>query len=134
MLRSSDNISRLLTLLINHEQNVKNHFRRNNVIQFVFERGEREIEHTDIERGERDIENTDISNNDLNIDITNVSYRAFHELENRNEITCSITQELFNPDDNVALLQCGHFFKKDAFLTWSRRSRMCPICRVPFIP
>jgi hypothetical protein len=122
LLRSSDNISKLLTLMINHEQNVKNYFRRNNVIQFVFE--------------QNDISMNDLSINDLelNIDISNVSYRTFHELENKNENVCSITQELFNPEDNVALLQCGHYFKKNAFLLWSRRSRTCPTCRLHFVP
>ena len=40
--------------------------------------------------------------------------------------------QTFNLEDNVVLLQCGHYFKKDGFMVWARRSRSCPSCRANF--
>ena len=121
--KSSENISKLLTLMITHEYNVKNHIRnsRNNIdIQFVFDRLD-----------------TDISNlihipRSSDTDSSNVTFLTFDELENKNELVCPITQETFMLEDNVALLECDHYFKKDAFMVWARRSRSCPSCRATF--
>ena len=123
--KSSENISKLLTLMITHEYNVKNHLRnsRNNIdIQFVFDRLD-----------------TDISNllhrptaSASDIDSSNVTFLTFDELENKNELVCPITQETFMPEDTVAVLECDHYFKKDAFMVWARRSRSCPSCRATF--
>jgi len=81
----------------------------------------------------------DLSNSILNLDISNqiidssnVTYKKFEEIENKNETACPITKETFVPDDNVAVLECGHYFKKEAFLVWGRRSTSCPSCRARF--
>jgi hypothetical protein len=121
--KSSENISKLLTLMITHEYNVKNHLRnsRNIDIQFVFDRLD-----------------TDISNlihrptSSDTTDSSNVTFLTFDELENKNELVCPITQETFMPEDTVAVLECDHYFKKDAFMVWARRSRSCPSCRAVF--
>ena len=118
--RSSDNISKLLSLMITHEYNVKNHMRNNRAfdIQLVFDRL-----------------SLDISQNQSDLDISqnhSITYTTFGDLENRNEIMCPITQETFNSEDNVVLLECGHYFKKDGFMVWARRSRSCPSCRAYF--
>ena len=101
-----------------HEYNVRNFNRNRNIdIQFVFD------------RLEVDLSNIILDNSNQELRIT---YKKFEELENQNETVCPITQETFAPDDNVALLECGHYFKKDAFLVWGRRSRSCPSCRAAF--
>lgn len=123
LIKNSENISKLLSLMTAHEYNVRNHLRNRNQnlgIQFIFDRLDIDLSNIQI----------DISNQ-LNQSM-NVTYSTFEELENKNELVCPITQESFNPDDNVALLECGHYFKKDAFLSWSRRSRSCPSCRATF--
>lgn len=129
--RTSDNISKLLSLMITHEYNVKNYIRsnRNIDIQFVFDRLAFDIS--------QNIQNLhDISQNGQTMqDISqnmNIRYTTFGELENTNEMMCPITQESFISEDNVALLDCGHYFKKDAFMVWARRSRACPSCRAYF--
>jgi hypothetical protein len=132
LVRSSENISKLLTLMITHEYNVKNHMRNNRAfdIQLVFDRLSLDISNNI----QNDISNIDISN----IDISNsnsyneITHTTFGELENTNETICPITQEAFNSEDNVILLECGHYFKKDGFLVWARRSRSCPSCRTLF--
>lgn len=116
--RNSDNISKLISLMSAHEYNVRNFNRNRNIdIQFVFD------------RLEVDLSNIILDNSNQELRIT---YKKFEELENQNETVCPITQETFAPDDNVALLECGHYFKKDAFLVWGRRSRSCPSCRAAF--
>jgi hypothetical protein len=116
--RNSDNISKLISLMSAHEYNIRNFNRNRNIdVQFIFD------------RLEFDLSNVILDNSNEEIRIT---YKKFEELENQNEIVCPITQETFVPDDNIALLECGHYFKKDAFLSWSRRSRSCPSCRAAF--
>lgn len=122
LVKSSENISKLLTLMITHEYNVKTHLRnsRNNIdIQFVFD------------RLETDISNLIHTSSDTT-DSSNVTFLTFDELENKNELVCPITQETFMPEDTIALLECDHYFKKDAFMVWTRRSRSCPSCRATF--
>ena len=135
--RSSENISKLLSLMIAHENNIRNYSRRNNYgIELVFNEVDISLnslsgitnlfnslsQTTRPERSERSV--TDIS--------SNIIYKPFSELIVQNEIMCPITQEQFHSDDIVALLECGHYFKKDAFLSWSVRSRSCPSCRAQF--
>jgi hypothetical protein len=125
--RNSENISKVLALMTAHEYNVRNYYRsnRNIDIQFVFDRLEIDLSNNILNQMDISNENQDPSQNQI-------TYKKFNELENQNEIICPITQESFSPDDNVALLDCGHYFKKDAFLVWSRRSRSCPSCRAAF--
>lgn len=123
--QSSENISKLLSLMLTHEYNVRNHMRnsRNNIdIQLVFDRLD-----FDLSQNFNLGSNQSFSDNSLNI-----TYSTFDEIENKNETVCPITQETFGEEDNVALLECGHYFKKDAFMVWARRSRSCPSCRAAF--
>jgi len=121
--RNSDNISKLISLMTVHEYNVRNFSRNRNIdIQFVFDRLEFDLSNNILNQ-------IDISNQ--NID-PNVTYKKFEELENQNETVCPITQETFSTQDDVAILECGHYFKKDAFLVWGRRSTSCPTCRAVF--
>ena len=133
--RSSENISKLLSLMIAHENNIRNYSRRNNYgIELVFNEvdlslnslsGITNLFNSLSQRSERSERNVlDPS--------SNITYKPFCELIVQNEIICPITQEQFHSDDVVALLECGHYFKKDAFLSWSVRSRSCPSCRAQF--
>jgi hypothetical protein len=128
--QSSENISKLLTLMLTHEYNVRNHMRnsqnRNIGIQFVFDRLDFDLSQNfnlgpNFNLGENQTDNS-----------LNITYSSFNEIENKNETICPITQETFREEDNVALLECGHYFKKDAFMVWARRSRSCPSCRAAF--
>ena len=120
--QSSENISKLLSLMLTHEYNVRNHMRnsRNNIdIQLVFDRLDFDLS-----------QNFNLGSNQDNS--LNITYSTFDEIENKNETVCPITQETFGEEDNVALLERGHYFKKDAFMVWARRSRSCPSCRAAF--
>jgi len=126
--RSSENISKLLTLMSTHERNVQHYLQRNNLgIELVIDRF-----NFDISNINQIFRSFDIDLSNSLTDLSGVTYTTFHELNNPNELTCPITQELFNPDDTVALLSCGHYFKKDGFMIWGRRSRTCPSCRSTF--
>lgn len=132
LVRTSENISKLLSLMIAHENNIRNYSRRNNYgIELVFNEvdlslnslsGITNLFNSLSQRPERS--NSDVS--------SNTTYKPFSELIVQNEIICPITQEQFHSDDIVALLECGHYFKKDSFLSWSVRSRSCPSCRAQF--
>jgi len=131
--RSSENISKLLSLMIAHENNIRNYSRRNNYgIELVFNEVDLSLNSlsgitnlfNSISQTSRSRVASDAS--------SNITYKPFQELVVQNEIICPITQEQFHSDDIVALLECGHYFKKDAFLSWSIRSRSCPSCRAQF--
>ena len=140
--RSSENISKLLSLMIAHENNLRNYSRRNNYgIELVINEFDLSLnslsgitnlfnslsQTSQSQRPERPVSDrlaSDVS--------SNVIYKPFSELIVQNEIICPITQEQFHSNDIIALLECGHYFKKDAFLTWSIRSRSCPSCRAQF--
>jgi len=138
--RSSENISKLLSLMIAHENNIRNYSRRNNYgIELVFNEvdlslnslsGITNLFNSLSQRSER----SERSGSDRGVldPSSNITYKPFSELIVQNEIICPITQEQFHSDDVVALLECGHYFKKDAFLSWSVRSRSCPSCRAQF--
>ena len=113
--KSADNITKLLTLMIAHEENMRNYYRNNIDIQFVFSGVGAALGSIDISQ---------------NID--SVIYTTFIDLENQNETICPITQDAFESDDPVALLECGHYFKQEPFRRWSRRNRTCPVCRQRF--
>jgi hypothetical protein len=137
LVKSSENISKLLTLMITHEYNVKNHIRnnRNFDIQLIFDRISLDISQninqpSHSENEDENEYNLDISQNSRNIH--QITHTTFSALEDRNELICPITQETFNLEDNIVLLECGHYFKKDGFLVWARRSRSCPSCRTYF--
>jgi hypothetical protein len=112
--------------MLTHEYNVRNHIRnhRNIDIQLVFDRL-----NFDLSQNFSFGESLENSNQDLS---SNITYSTFDEIENKNETVCPITQETFGEEDPVALLECGHYFKKDAFMVWARRSRSCPSCRAAF--
>jgi hypothetical protein len=134
--QSSENISKLLSLMLTHEYNVRNHIRnhRNIDIQLVFDRLNFDLSQN-FNFGDILSENVshNVSHNVNQVDVSfNVTYSTFDELENKNETVCPITQETFGEEDDVALLECGHYFKKDAFMVWARRSRSCPSCRAAF--
>lgn len=130
LIRSSENITKLLSLMTAHERNVQNYVQRNNFgIEFVIDRFNVDISNINQIFRSFDISGSTIGTLDVSLNIT---YTTFNELNDPNELTCPITQETFGPEDSVALLECGHYFKKDGFMVWARRSRTCPSCRTAF--
>ena len=130
LLKSSENITKLLSLMTAHERNVHNYLQINNFgIEFVIDRF-----NVDISNINQIFRSFDVSGSSTGIlDVSlNITYTTFNELNNPHELTCPITQETFGPEDSVALLECGHYFKKDGFMVWARRSRTCPSCRTAF--
>ena len=158
LLKSSENISRLLSLLITHENNIKNRLRQQSEdrydIQFIIGRALRNLNNMDLSNNmSNNMSNDDDSLPDLvepgaplnttfnasfdaSLNASNpsvdVQYTTFNQIESPNDIMCSITHDFFNVDDEVALLGCGHYFKKSPFLVWSLRHNTCPVCRATF--
>lgn len=60
----------------------------------------------------------------------NIIKMKYREIENPSETMCPITQEDFEPEDDVAVIQrCGHIFKYESLVTWLTRHQTCPSCR-----
>ena len=59
--------------------------------------------------------------------ITKLKYR---DVPNPNDTMCAITQEEFEPDDDVGIIDnCGHIFKYYSLLNWLISHQTCPNCR-----
>ena len=55
---------------------------------------------------------------------------TFSEIVNPLNICCPITQNSFNPDDNILQIRhCGHNFTPSNLREWFTRSVHCPVCR-----
>ena len=54
----------------------------------------------------------------------------YGNIENPNNDTCSITQEIFSIYDNVTIIkECNHIFNSSAIEKWLLRHQTCPNCR-----
>ena len=66
----------------------------------------------------------------INAIATNITKLKFRDLPNPTDNMCAITQEDFEPDDDVGIIDnCGHIFKYDSLLNWLISHQSCPICR-----
>ena len=55
---------------------------------------------------------------------------TFSDIVNPLNICCPITQNSFNPDDNILQIRhCGHNFTPSNLREWFSRSVNCPVCR-----
>uniref|UniRef100_A0A6C0ETE6 RING-type domain-containing protein n=1 Tax=viral metagenome TaxID=1070528 RepID=A0A6C0ETE6_9ZZZZ len=121
IIQSGENIRAVISLMMAHETNLRSHLRRN-VFDFQFLLRD-------------DVSSNDLSLNELNLNTDsslNVTYSTYEELEEHRETSCPITHEPFLNDDEIAIINtCKHYFKKDAFLTWTSHSHTCPVCRTP---
>ena len=65
--------------------------------------------------------------NQINNNIVKTEYHNINEPLNN---TCPITQEDFEPNDEVGYIRhCGHIFKYDALYNWLSQHQTCPTCR-----
>ena len=54
----------------------------------------------------------------------------YGDIENPNNDSCSITQEVFSIYDNVTIIkECGHIYKSIAIEKWLKQHQTCPNCR-----
>jgi len=117
--QSGENIKAMISLMVVHETNLRTHL-RGHTFDFQFLLGRM----------------SDVSTNtnpDLDVSL-NVTYTTFSEIDDQNETSCPITYEPFSSSDEVVVVNtCKHYFKKEAFLTWSSHSNTCPVCRTSTI-
>ena len=65
-----------------------------------------------------------------NVIANNITRLKYSEISNPNDTVCAITQEEFQPNDDVGLINnCGHIFKYTPLLQWLRSHETCPNCR-----
>jgi hypothetical protein len=56
--------------------------------------------------------------------------KIFNEIENPNNLSCPISLESFQPDQNVTMInRCGHIFNSNHLGTWFETKTTCPMCR-----
>tara|TARA_B110001452_G_scaffold267254_1_gene276434 strand:+ start:1486 stop:1845 length:360 start_codon:yes stop_codon:yes gene_type:complete len=60
----------------------------------------------------------------------NISKVKYCEIQEPLNESCAITQEDFNPNDDVGVINhCNHVFNYDALLNWMIQHHSCPNCR-----
>ena len=69
-----------------------------------------------------------IDSSNTNIDLYDIQH--FHLVSSPINETCPITQESFDPSENVVMIKyCKHIFNKPALQRWIRTNNTCPSCR-----
>jgi hypothetical protein len=122
LMRSSENISRILTLMELHEENIRNHGSVEIDVQLINLLAPRR--------------NIDISNTAF--DISNIEHLItrgqYGTLLNPINTTCPITHDIFASTDNVIMInECRHTFKRNSLIRWLNRHQTCPCCRTTLI-
>jgi hypothetical protein len=119
LIKSSENISRLLSLMELHEENIRN-------------QGSVEIDVQLINLLAPRINTT------VSFDISSVAHLitsgTYGSLTNPINTTCPITHDIFSPNDNVIMINaCRHTFKRNSLIRWLNRHQSCPCCRITII-
>lgn len=118
LIKSSENISRLLALMELHEENILNQGRVEIDVQLINLLAPR--------------------NSNTSFDISNVAHLitigSYNTLINPINTTCPITHDLFLPSDNVIMINaCRHTFKRNSLIRWLNRHQTCPCCRTTLL-
>lgn len=118
LMKSSENISRLLALMELHEENILNQGRVEIDVQLINFLAPR--------------------NSSTSFDISNVAHLitsgTYNTLINPINTTCPITHDLFLPSDNVIMINaCRHTFKRNSLIRWLNRHQTCPCCRTTLL-
>lgn len=59
-----------------------------------------------------------------------VEHVAFRNIANPINTICSITHDVFEPEQRVSRIRhCGHIFNSDSLSRWLRMNNTCPTCR-----
>ena len=121
LLKSSNNISNLLSIMRLHEENITIYNRTQeldiNVLTFSLPM----------------LNSLNLSNSSsFNVSsiqhlITDTSYS---DISNPLNTECPITHDTFLPTDQVLMINsCRHIFKKTSLVSWLIRNQTCPCCR-----
>jgi hypothetical protein len=118
LMKSSENISRMLTLMELHEENIRNQGSVEVDIQLINLLAPRRA--------------LDVSYSVF--DISSVAHLItsgqYMSINNPINTTCPITHDLFLPTDNVIMInECRHTFKRNSLIRWLNRHQTCPCCR-----
>jgi hypothetical protein len=119
LIRSSENISRMLTLMELHEENIRNQGSVEVDIQLINLLAPR-------------------LTTDISFDISSVAHLItsgqYMSINNPINTICPITHDLFLPTDNVIMINaCRHTFKKNSLIRWLNRHQTCPCCRTTLL-
>jgi len=118
LMKSSENISRLLALMELHEENILNQGRVEIDVQLINLLAPR--------------------NSSTSFDISNIAHLItsgpYSTIINPINTTCPITHDLFLPSDNVIMINaCRHTFKRNSLIRWLNRHQTCPCCRTTLL-
>jgi hypothetical protein len=117
LIRSSNNITNLLSIIKLHEENIALYNRSLDLDTNIFS--------LYIPLSFLNTSTVDVS--DIQQFTTDTTFR---QIANPLNSECPITQDVFQPSDHVLMINsCRHIFKKSSLMSWLRRSRTCPCCR-----
>ncbi len=119
LMKSSENISRLLSLMELHEENIRSQSSVEIDVQLINLLAPRNSSHS-------------------TFDISNVAHLItsgpYSTIINPINTTCPITHDLFMPTDNVIMINaCRHTFKRNSLIRWLNRHQTCPCCRTTLL-
>lgn len=119
LLKSSNNISNLLTIMRLHEENITIYNRTQELDVNVFTLS---------------IPMFNMSNTSSLFNVSSIQHlitdSSYSDIINPLNSECPITHDTFLPSDQVLMINsCRHIFKKTSLVSWLIRNQTCPCCR-----
>jgi hypothetical protein len=72
------------------------------------------------------LENENIPYSQENI---KVEFTLYKNINCKDHDQCVICLEEFEDNNEIVILECGHYFKKDCAIKWLHCNKVCPLCR-----
>lgn len=124
LLKSSNNISNLLTIMRLHEENITVYNRSQELDINVFT----------LSIPMFNMSSNVSSINPSSFNVSNIQHlitdSIYSDITNPLNTECPITHDTFLPNDQVIMINsCRHIFKKTSLVTWLIRNQTCPCCR-----
>jgi hypothetical protein len=119
LLKSSNNISNLLSIMRLHEENITIYNRTQELDVNVFTLS---------------IPMFNMSNSPSLFNVSSIQHlitdSTYSDILNPLNSECPITHDTFLPSDQVIMINsCRHIFKKTSLVSWLIRNQTCPCCR-----
>jgi hypothetical protein len=127
LIKSSNNITNLLTIMRLHEENITHYNRSQELDINVFTLSLPMFNSSSFL-------NSSMFNASSVFDVSSIQHlitdTSYCDITNPLNTQCPITHDTFLPTDQVIMINsCRHIFKKTSLVRWLIRNQTCPCCR-----
>ena len=132
LLKSSNNISNLLSIMRLHEENITLYNRNQELDINVFTLS---IPMFNASNASSIFNVSNLFNDTSMFNISSIQHlitdASYSDISNPLNSECPITHDIFLPTDQVIMINsCRHIFKKTSIISWLNIHQTCPCCRI----